>query len=199
MMPILRASRPPEFADLESSGHCLENDWSGNPLTAPVRFLFRMTKDHFYFLASSELGVGTSTPGSEGGIYEAELWKHDVAEFFLGDPATGNYLEFNLAPNGAWWSCGFSGVRLAARGQPVEILDVETRSERGENSWRAMARLPLPLLRERYRFGSGSTLNATFILKSPDQIFLTAGAASDGPPDFHRPQDFPPVEFIALA
>ena len=61
------------------------------------------------------------------------------------------------------------------------------------------ASFPLDWLEEHYHFGESSRLNTTLILKSPDQIFLTAAPASDVDPNFHQPDLFPEVEFVSLA
>lgn len=201
-MPLIHINqlrKRPIFKDLETIGHEILHDWYGRPLESPVRFLFAVFEDRFHFLIESTIGSGMSHPDSRNSVYQAELWKFDVAEFFLSDPTSGNYLEFNLSPNGAWWSCGFSGVLKPAAGEPSPIPDVETHSEENEASWKAHASLPLDWLKEHYHFGPSSRLNATFILASPEQIFLTAGPAARGNPDFHRPDAFPPVDFISLA
>jgi hypothetical protein len=59
-------------------------------------------------------GGGSASAGAPGNFL-AELWRHDVAELFIADPASGRYFEFNLAPNGAWWSCEFTAPRVVPR------------------------------------------------------------------------------------
>jgi len=196
---IIKASRDPKFRDLQTLGQDIHTDWFGTPLAAPARLLFWISEERLHFLIQAPVGPGLSHPDSAPSQYRAGLWKYDVAEFFLSDPDSGRYLEFNLAPNGAWWSCGFSSPRQASPGEPSAIPDVETHSKQEGDSWFAQASLPLLWLREHYHFGESSKINATFILGSPRQIFLTAAPPGDGEPDFHRPQEFLRGEFISPA
>ena len=98
-----------------------------------------------------------------------------------------NYWEFNLAPNGAWWACAFSDTRRANEDIPAPLA-VDTKCILTDEGWCAMARIPLNELR-----GvdiRDSKLAATFILDTPDQIFLTTADDLSGNPDFHRPDCF---------
>ncbi|WP_193212746.1 hypothetical protein [Luteolibacter marinus] len=133
-------------------------------------------------------------PGSRPGRFMAGLWKHDLAELFLGDPASGRYLEFNLAPNGAWWSGEFSAPRVPAGDEAFP--GVATFAELApDGGWVAAMAIPLPTLEEKISFGATTRLNVSFILGSPDQRFLSAADLGDGEPDFHRPERFRPVDF----
>lgn len=196
---IIQASRSPRFRDLDTLGKSIDQDWFGKPLANPARLIFWIDERRFHFLTRASPNPGLSHPGSQPSQYHAELWKYDVAEFFISDPSSGRYLEFNLAPNGAWWSCGFSAPREALSPEPKAIPDVITQTKQEGTSWFAKASLPLSWLQEHYHFGPDSKINATFILASPRQIFLTAARPSEGEPDFHCPAEFLNVEFIALA
>lgn len=48
---------------------------------------------------------------SAGTFYEG-LWRYDCGELWLYSPSTQRYVEFNLAPNGAWWASVFSSPRI---------------------------------------------------------------------------------------
>ena len=135
-------------------------------------------------------------PAARPGRFTPELWKHDVAELFLTDPTSGRYFEFNLSPNGAWWSCEFTAPRV--RAEPVEIAfpEVATFAELAPNGgWVAAMAIPRDLLEARLDFGAKSRLNVNFILGSPEQRFLSAVDLGGGEPDFHQPGKFGPVEF----
>ena len=198
---IIKASRSPNFRDLETLSQGLHTDWFGAPLTPPVRLLFWISEERLHFLIQAPMGPGLSHPEGQPSQYHAELWNYDVAEFFIADPNSGRYLEFNLAPNGAWWSCGFSAPRQASPGEPSALPNVETRTHQVSDSWFAQASLPLPWLREHYHFGASSKMNACFILGSPRQVFVTAAPPppNEDAPDFHRPEKFLSGEFISLA
>ncbi len=162
-----------------------------------AHFGFGIDSCFFHFVARHSRPARCH-PDSRSGKFQAELWKFDVAEFFLSDPLTGRYLEFNLAPDGGWWSCLFRAPlqRLYERDQPLP--GVLTAAAAGSEGWSASVSVPLPWLEERLHFGAHSRLNATFILESPQQRFLTASPLGEGDPAFHRPQAFPPVSIVPL-
>jgi len=198
-IPVINSRKTPDFSDLKTSGETILKDWAGKKIPLPVKFLFWVSDTHFHFLARDENGRGLSHPDSKPSQYLPELWKYDVAEFFLMSADRSRYLEFNLAPNGAWWSSSFTKPREPAPGEPSPIPDVVTSAERKDRFWQASARIPLSWLHAHFGFGKDSLLNATFILKSPGQIFLTAGDLGEGEPDFHRPDRFPTIKVTSLA
>ena len=133
-------------------------------------------------------------------MFQAELWRYDVAELFLADPVSGRYFEFNLSPNGAWWTCELTAPRVRAEEIDIVIPEVETFSDMAvDGSWLAAMSVPLDLLRARLNFGAGTRANVTMILESPEQRFITASDLGGGEPDFHQPGRFPEVSFIPLA
>lgn len=196
---VISAKKSPTFQDLALHGTPVLTDWYGTKIQNFINFLFWIDDAHFHFLASEEGSSGLNHPESEPGLYQAELWKYDVAEFFLRSADGSRYLEFNLAPNGAWWSSAFDAPLEAAPGEPAPIPDVLTSSQQDENGWQAMASFPLDWLQKNFGFGDKTTMNANFILNSPHQIFLSAGDLGSGKPNFHQPGLFPPIERISLA
>jgi hypothetical protein len=135
------------------------------------------------------------TPAEPGKFYEG-LWKGDCAEFWIYSPSAGKYLEFNLGPNGAWWTCIFTGPRERF----LEILppECETTSTEIEGvGWAASIRIPKE---EVFRcLGTLDDLHGNVTL-------LTDGCPDvNYPPenlhsvvklkevDFHRPQDWVPL------
>lgn len=162
------------------------SDWFGYDVEPPAGFSFGTDGEYLWFLARRN-APALSHPGATPGAFQAELWKYDVAEWFMASQDGSRYWEFNLAPNGAWWACAFSGKRQPdAAGKPLE--KVETMFLHQVDSWCAMAKVPLAEL-------SGINIRkcrlaAAFILNSPDQIFMTSALDLSGEPDFHRPEDF---------
>lgn len=138
----------------------------------------------------------TCHPSARPGAFQAELWKFDVAEFFLSDPRTGRYLEFNLAPNGAWWSCLFRAPLDRCHPEDEPLPGVRTETTARPTGWHAEATLPLTWLREQLHFGDNSRLNATFILNSPQQRFFTAVPLGGRDPAFHQPDSFSAITFV---
>jgi hypothetical protein len=194
---VVFSPRRPTFQDLELHGTLIPATWSGQKITHPVRYLFWVDDTHFHFLASDKTGPGLLHPESKPSEYQEDLWKYDAAEFFLLSADRSRYLEFNLGPNGSWWSSAFIRPRVAAPGEPTPIPDVTTSARQDKDRWQAS--IPLPWLNSNYGFGTKTALNATFILKSPKQIFLTGGKLGNGEPDFHRPDHFPIIKAISLA
>lgn len=180
----------PKFDELLPYYSTLSHDWFGQSLAPSVHYLFWMDREHFHFFASRKSHAHIH-PESRPGKFQAELWKYDVAEFFLRAPNSNRYLEFNLSPNGGWWSCLFEEPLVALEDENTPLPGVVASGESTSDGWSAHAQIPLSFLVERLDFGPDSKLNATFILNSPKQIFLTAGAPALGKPNFHRPDDFP--------
>ena len=170
----------------------ITRDWFGAAVEQPGAYGFAADPEHFHFRATRPHAARLH-PDARPGAFTANLWQYDAAEFFLVHPNSGRYLEFNLAPNGAWWSCEFTSPRQRARSDDDPFPQVVTTGSVRDDAWEATASLPLDLLRERLGFGAGSPLNATFTLSAPHPIFLTATPLGPGEPDFHQPDRLPPL------
>lgn len=182
------------YLDLSLFG--VAKDWYGKELEKPAAFSFAVDHSHLWFVACHQ-SPAKIHPDARPGVFQAELWKYDAAEFFLLDPATGRYLEFNLAPNGAWWSAEFTAPRVKAEDKDKPFPDVATYADLSpDGSWMAAAAIPLKHLRAKFNFGPETKLNATFILGSPEHKFLSAADLGGGEPDFHRPEKFPTARFF---
>lgn len=176
--------------DLPLSG--IESDWHGGPVVPAAAFALALDPERLWFIAGHGLPARIH-PRARPGVFQAELWRHDVAELFLAGPDLGGpYLEFNLAPNGAWWSCGFTAPRVRATEEERPLQAVMTYADLApDGAWLAAAAIPVASLREWLDFGEGARGNVTMILNSPDQRFLTAANLGPGEPDYHRPDRFP--------
>ncbi|QQL45151.1 hypothetical protein [Sulfuriroseicoccus oceanibius] len=135
-----------------------------------------------------------AAPGSTCGAFQAELWKHDCAEFFLVNPANGRYLEFNISPTGAWWAASFTAPRQQEAEQHFQNVDCSTTTLDEDKLWAIEFSLPATDIEAVL----GAPLealcgNVTAILQSPDQIFLTAARLGGTQPDFHVPESWLPV------
>lgn len=173
----------------------ITHDWYGTEVIPVLEFAFGVDEENLWFLATRAAGASIP-PDAKPGAFTPELWKYDVAEFFLHHPATGQYWEFNLCPSGAWWSCGFQSPRVQEDALTQPLSGVETLAELQEDSWLCMARIPLDSLAPIVGGQPGGeslkdlTLAVTGILETPEQIFLTTCDYLDGEPDFHRPHLF---------
>lgn len=191
-LPAQSPEEPPRF-------NVIGSDWQGVPLEAQPAF--RLVVDpvggHLELLATARKGPSTAI-GSEAGEFHEGLWQHDCAELFLLHPGTGHYMEFNLAPNGGWWSCLFEAPRRQAMIENLPLPGVFAEGLEGIAHWEARLRIPLASLPE--SIGSDPMVwrgNATFCLgNAPRQKFATFAAPAPGLPDFHRPQDWLPLGLV---
>ena len=197
-MTIFTSAQPLIWGSLDVPMFGLNRDWSGAPFEPAAGFSLVMDQHRLWFLANHRKPAELH-PASRPGAFHANLWEHDVAELFITDPATGRYFEFNLAPNGAWWTCEFTAPRVRAEEAEIAMPDVATFAEMApDGSWLAAMAIPLDLLAARLNFGAQSKINVSMILNSPDQKFLTATKFSCVDPDFHRPQEFSPIKFSPI-
>lgn len=133
------------------------------------------------------------------GEFHRGLWKFDCGELWLGNPSTGRYLEFNLAPNGAWWAMAFSGVRIEDPSCPppdcVGIGKVE------RDKWTASLTTTRAEIRRCLGSDTELTGNLTLVLggcpdvNPPLENFSSLGKLGGVQPDFHRPGDWTPITF----
>lgn len=194
-MMIFKSSRPLVWGELDVPLLGIEKDLAGAPVQPAAAFCLATDPQHLWFIANHRKPAIIHPQARPGG-FQAELWKYDVAELFIADPASGRYFEFNLAPNGAWWTCEFTAPRIRADEAEIAMPEIATFSEMApDGSWLAAMAIPLDLLRARLDFGQGTCLNVTMILNSPQQRFLSAADLGPGEPDFHQPQRFAQVEF----
>lgn len=176
-----------DFDQLESTPRQeLTHDWFGEDVSPAVEFSFATDGKSLWFLAA-HAEAKVSHPEGSPNKFQSELWKYDVAEWFMADLASDRYWEFNLDAQGAWWASAFCSTRKPDDKMPAP-QGVKTATKCVDGTWITMAQVPLTLL-------SGVDLRscklaATFILRTPNQIFLTTADNLVGEPDFHRPSDW---------
>ncbi len=197
-MTIFTSAVPLQWGELDVPLFGLGNDWSGAECQPPAGFCLVMDDARLWFLANHRKSAELH-PKSRPGAFQAELWRYDVAELFIADPTSGRYLEFNLAPNGAWWTCEFTAPRVRADEVDIAMPDIATFADLApDGSWLAAMAIPLDLLRARVDFGPETTANVAMILGPPAQKFLTATQLGGSEPDFHQPQGFGKVSFVPV-
>lgn len=198
-MIFFKSDKPLEWGALDLPLLALANDWHGNPMEPAPGYAVVCDPLHLWFVANHREPASTH-PKSRPGGFHAELWKHDVAELFLASPVSGRYLEFNLAPNAAWWSCEFTSPRQRETEEDIAMPDVNTWSDLApDGSWVAAMAVPLDILRARIGFDADTLANVCMILGSPEQKFLTATPLGGGEPDFHRARHFVKPRMVPLA
>ena len=197
-MTVFESDAPLAWGALDVPLFGIAKDWQGRPLASPAGFALAMDRHRLWFAATHREPADLH-PRSRPGKFQAELWKHDVAELFLTDPAGRRYFEFNLSPNGSWWSCGFSAARVREDAEDIAMPEVATFAELApDGGWVAAMAIPLDILRARIGFGPGCSGNVTFILGNPSPRHLSATDLGDGEQDFHRPDRFRKLSFARL-
>jgi hypothetical protein len=197
-MTIFTSPRPLVWGELDVPLLGLSRDLQGAALEVPVAFSVVMDEWRLWLMVNHRKPARIH-PQARPGAFQADLWQYDVAELFLADPVSGRYFEFNLAPNGAWWSCEFTAPRVRADEADIAMPEVATFSDMApDGSWLAAMAIPLRLLRARLDFGPATRMNVTMILESPEQKFISATDLGPGEPDFHQPARFAPVSFAPL-
>ncbi|MGB6223482.1 hypothetical protein [Haloferula sp.] len=195
-MHIIRSKNALQWGSLDLPLFGISGDYFKKRIEPPAAWSLAIDADRLWFVASHG-SPAQLHPDARPGLFLENLWQHDVAELFLADPTSGRYLEFNLAPNGAWWSCEFTEARRQATPQNLAPPGVVSHAELSpDGGWVAALSVPLDLLRDRIGFGENTHANVTFILNSPEQQFLTASDLGNGEPDFHQPARFPRLTFI---
>ncbi len=197
-MRIFNTSSLLEWGELDVPLLGLENDWFGDPLAQPLAYSLVADPGYLWFVATRGASYSVH-PDAAPGKFTPRLWEFDVAELFIADSLGEAYLEFNLAPNGAWWAAGFSSARVLAAGQPDFPGNVETYNDVSEPGvWIAAMRIPLAFLEKHVSFGLGSKANVAFILNSPNQTFHSVSKLPGAEPDFHQPSKFPRMVPVKL-
>lgn len=197
-MVILTSPQPLVWGALDVPLFGLAVDLSGQLLTVAASYAVVMDPQHLWFIANHRRPASVH-PQARPGLFQNELWKYDVAELFVTDPLNQRYFEFNLAPNGAWWSCEFTAARVRADEADIAMPEVATFSDMSaDGSWIAAMAIPLDLLKARLNFGAGSRMNVAMILESPEQKLMSTTDLGGGTPDFHQPGRFREITFLPL-
>lgn len=185
------------WGDLDVPLLAINQDWYGAVAEPQACYSLIQDQQQLWFVASHRKSA-VIHPKAKPGVFREELWKYDVAELFISHEG-GRYFEFNLSPNAAWWSCEFVSPRQRAEEMEIAMPDVQTYAEiASDGSWLAAMSLPLDLLKARLDFGEHSKANVTMILDSPKQRFFSVVALPGAQPDFHQPEAFSNVRFVAL-
>ncbi len=197
-MTIFTSPGPLVWGELDVPMFGLTKDWQGVDFQPAAGFSMVADPYRLWFIANHRKPADLH-PKARPGLFQAELWQFDVAELFIADPVSGRYFEFNLAPNGAWWSCEFTAPRARAEEVEISMPEVATFAELApDGAWLAAMAIPIDLLKARLGFGGNSKINVTMILDSPAQKFLSANSLGTPGPDFHRPEKFSQVAFSPI-
>lgn len=168
----------------------LGSDWFGAPVGGTCSWHYVLDPKRWYFGFSSECSPPLYDRAFNKGDFIEGLWMLDVAEVFIMKPDTGNYTEWNVGPQGAWWRSSFQAYRQ--RNSTAEVTpSIETYSSISHDRWTvglACDRIVEEGLTE------SDLVHFSAIIKSPSQQFMSSGLASRGEPDFHNAAMFRKVD-----
>lgn len=198
MIPCFLSKHVLDWEDLELPSIAISRDWYGEKFDVEPTFCVACDDQSLWFVAHHGMPA-TAHPNAAPCEFHAELWRFDCAELFLANPKSGKYLELNISPNAAWWSCEFIGPRQRAIMHDIPIAGVQTWAKTApDGAWTAAMAVPLDFLDDSIGFGSDTLANVTMILDSPSQKFVSALSLGSGDPDFHRPNQFRPLDVRQL-
>lgn len=197
-MHILRVAKKLDWGDLSLPVWGLDTDWLGQKREKPLMYSLADDGEKLWFVAASSM-VARMHPQARPGHFLGEMWKYDVAEFFLADPVSGRYIEFHLSANSAWWSGEFVSPRELSE-NPLPFPEVETYAEIAKDGgWMSAMSIPIDLLQSRVAYRQGIKANVCFISNSPEQKFYSAVKLPGEHRNFHQPAYFTPVTFTDWA
>lgn len=171
----------------------LRTEWAGRDISVPMHYRLLRTEEALVYRADRAAAPALH-PTAQPGTFSADLWRYHCAEFFLADPGGAPYMEFNLAPNGAWWACLFTSPRVAAEPAP-DLSAISAAGTVSRHGWEAEMRVPLSLLpacgipAHTCRLAIGAALpehgEARWLTTTPHDI--------TDPADFHTPAAWAPT------
>jgi len=171
-------------------------DWFGAPVLAAASFVIVVDPERLYYVAECP-----QTPDHDAsllpGAFASGLWRRDVAELFIGAAGSPAYLELNLSPGGAWWSCAFSSYRQPDPSAMIPPAGVETFAQVGPEGWTAGLAVPRAALGPAGRFGREARVNVCMIIGGARRQHL-CWRPTAGEPDFHGEPSFVELEPVQI-
>ncbi len=164
----------------------LTHEWYGREVIPPYRY--RLTHTPAGLLFEAERAAAASIhPDARGGHFQEELWRYDVAEFFISNADASRYLEMNLSPNGAWWGCVFTAPRVVDEAGCSHICVDFATGVVEDSGWKASLLLPQRALDALGFHLPDCRVAVCAVLEAPQYIYLTSASPCNTQPDFHRP------------
>ena len=175
-------------------GQLLAESWQGERVEPPFHFRFTLTAADSLRFEAWRAAPALVHPAAAPGVFQEELWRYDVVEFFIATADARRYLEFNLCPNGAWWAEGFTEPRVKLAGFDARALRPALCADMQPGRWRCSAELPLAALRAwGWSPGECRLAACAVICREGEYTYLTSCEQRAGRPDFHHPWDWEPA------
>jgi hypothetical protein len=175
----------------------IQDSFAGK-LEAPARYQLSTTDDEIKIEFEVDQPAFQDSSVAPGVFHEG-LWRFDCGELWLASSVSSRYLEFNLSPSGAWWSCAFSEARVRDTNcAPPQVI---SSGEVSETGWRACLSVSMSEVRRCLGDDNEPNTNVTLVLGGcpdtdpPLENLLSVVRLKEV--DFHRPQDWIPItEFL---
>lgn len=195
MLNCRRFAREPSWIELFAKVDlALSSDWHGATLDYPFCFHLALGPTRLYFGASADVKT-VSKPKTAAGEFVEGLWEYDVVECFLTSTHSEAYQEFNLSPNGSWWTAMFTDYRKRAPAtQKPTSCDIF--AQVGGTSFMTGLSIALDDIALPWGKPEEMRLQLASILSSPTRTFLSSSPTPAGAPDFHLRDGFQPLNLI---
>lgn len=182
MIPVFNFSKILNLTTLQQLKRTkLDSDWFGVPIKDTIEWSLACDPESLWFVTATTAKLSGDKELTLGEFHEG-LWQMDCLELFMRNGKSGEYIEWNLGPQGAWWQCYFSSYRQRAALQPIASDTEVLMKSSGDMVFRIL-RLPLSLFSDKTLDSWQAHVSA--IVQSPEQRFVSSSPASDIAPDFH--------------
>lgn len=164
--------------------------WSGAAIARPYRWTVVLDPETLWFGVEFPKGPPEPTRFERGSFVEWLAQQGDVAELFLMNQA-GEYQEFHLTGDGAWWAMTFSGYRQRSV-ESVRPREVTCVVDGAQGVWRGV--LGIPRSDVVIALGEGSLAQVSACLHEQDQVsYVSSAGCPSYEADFHDRRSFRPL------
>jgi hypothetical protein len=172
----------------------LVTDWHKHPAPYETTIYFALSPEYLLYGAEIKKDAETVEPRDEAFFVEG-LWEADVIELFLADDHSAAYQEFNLSPDGRWWSCRFSSYRKRdPRGFRMP-QNVRREYLLLPGCFKAGIQIPRTELSVDCSFGARSRAHLCAIAGRQPRVYYSTAPLESEKPDFHDPRCFQAIHF----
>jgi hypothetical protein len=169
--------------------------WEGERLTRPYRWTLVLDPITLWFGVEFPKEKNSSARFSDGEFVEWLAQQGDVAELFLMNQS-GQYQEFHLTGDGAWWAMTFSGYRERVT-QSSKPNRVTCFIDRAEGSWRGVLGIERPDIT--VSLDEAVLAQVSACLHEDGSVrYVTSAGCPPYEPDFHDKRSFQSVRFSSL-
>lgn len=169
--------------------------WEGERLTRPYRWTLVLDPNTLWFGVDFPKEKAPSAQFAHGEFVEWLAQQGDVAELFLMNQA-GQYQEFHLTGDGAWWAMTFSGYRERST-RSSKPNKVTCFVDTAESSWRGVLGIERPDITVSLDEMALAQVSACMHQDGRVRYVTSAGRPAYDP-DFHDKRSFQSVRISSL-